>query len=415
MLDISFIRENPDLIKKNCKNRGIKVDLDKFLSLDKKRVELIQKVDSLRSKKNKAKSKPTTAEMVALKKNKTEEEKLVKELVKVETEYKEILFSIPNLTHPDTPIGKDESENKEIRKSGQPKKLDFGAKDHLELGEELNLIDFDAGVKVTGNKFYFLKNEAVLLEQALLLYGIEVAKKHGFKLVATPDLAKTEIVNNMGYQPRGPEAQIYNIEGHDLSLVGTAEITLGGLHLNETIEEKDLPLLYAGISHSFRTEAGAYGKHSKGLYRVHQFTKLELFVYCLPADSDKWHEKILKVEEEIFEGLEVPFRVVEMCSGDLGAVAYRKYDLEAWMPGRGEYGEITSTSNCTDYQARNLNIKYRGKDGQTGFLHMLNGTGIAISRALIAILENHQDKDGSVAVPRVLRKWVGQDKIKRRK
>jgi seryl-tRNA synthetase len=414
MLDIKIIRDNPEEIKNNCKNRNVKCDVDRLLELDKKRSELIQEVDSLRNKKNSPKGKPSAEELKELKSIKEKEDKAANELEKVEEEYKNLLFQIPNITHPDTPIGKDDTENVTISTTGNPPKFDFEPKDHVEIGEGLDVIDFDAGSKVTGAKFYFLKNEGVLLEQALVQYGLEIMQKEGFTLIMTPDLAKTEIVNSMGYQPRGPEAQIYNVEDSDLSLVGTAEITLGGQHGNEIIDEKDLPICYAGLSHCFRTEAGAYGRHSKGLYRVHQFTKLEMFVFCKPEESNKWHQKLVKIEEEIFKGLGIPFRTVDICTGDLGAVAYRKYDLEGWMPGRGDYGEITSTSNCTDYQARNLQIRYRKKDGSIDYLHMLNGTGIAISRALIVLLENYQQADGSILVPKVLQKWVGKDKITRK-
>lgn len=413
MLDIKYIRENVKEVKENIKNRGLKVDVDKLLDLDKKRLELLSEVETLRSKKNKPSGKPTATELAELKKIKETEDKLSHELDAVESEYKSLLFAVPNLTHPDSPVGKDDSENVEIRKSGKIPSFKFKPLDHAELGEKLNIIDFEAGSKVTGAKFYFLKDEAVLLEQALLNYGLEILQKEGFSLVATPDLAKTEIVNNMGYQPRGPEAQIYNIEDGDLSLIGTAEITLGGLYAGEIIDEKSLPITLAGLSHCFRTEAGAYGRHSKGLYRVHQFSKLEMFVFCKPEDSEKWHEKLVRLEEKIFTGLEIPYRVVDICTGDMGAVAYRKYDLEAWMPGRDAYGEVTSTSNCTDYQARNLGIKYRRGDGSTEYLHMLNGTGVAISRALIAVLENNQQADGSILVPKVLQKWVGKKVIKK--
>lgn len=412
MLDIRYIRENVKGIKENIKNRGLKVDIDKLLELDKKRLTLLAEVESLRNAKNKPAGKPSAAELTKLKEVKTKEDKLSTELDKIENEYKSILFTVPNITHPDTPLGKDDSENVEIRKSGKIPKFSFEPLDHAEIGEKLGIIDFEAGSKVTGAKFYFLKNGAVLLEQALINYGLELLEKEGFDLVATPDLAKTEIVNNMGYQPRGPEAQIYNVEDADLSLVGTAEITLGGLYAGEIIDEKKLPITLAGISHCFRTEAGAYGRHSKGLYRVHQFSKLEMFVFCKPEDSDSWHEKLVKLEEKIFSGLEIPYRVVDICTGDMGAVAYRKYDLEAWMPGRGGYGEVTSTSNCTDYQARNLGIKYRLADGTTEYLHMLNGTGIAVSRALIALIENNQQADGSIVVPKALQKWVGKKVIK---
>jgi seryl-tRNA synthetase len=413
MLDIKYIRENVEEVRQNCKNRGLKVDIDKLLELDKKRLTLLGEVEKLRSEKNKPSGKPTPAELTKLKATKSKEEKLSAELDHIESEYKSLLFAIPNTTHPDSPIGKDDSENVEIRKSGKIPKFNFTPLDHAELGEKLDIIDFEAGSKVTGAKFYFLKDEAVLLEQALLNYGLELLSKEGFTLVATPDLAKTELVNNMGYQPRGPEAQIYNIEGGDLSLVGTAEITLGGLYAGDTIDESKLPITMAGISHCFRTEAGAYGRHSKGLYRVHQFSKLEMFVYCTPEESDAWHEKLVKLEEKIFKGLDLPYRVVDICTGDMGAVAHRKYDLEAWMPGRDGYGEVTSTSNCTDYQARNLGIKYKDKEGKTAYVHMLNGTGIAISRAMIAILENNQQADGSVLVPKALQKWVGKKVIRR--
>lgn len=413
MLDIKYIREHIQEVKDNIKNRGLKVDVDKLLELDKKRLNLLSEVEGLRSAKNKPSGKPTAAELVELKKVKDKEDKLSTELNKVESEYKSLLFAVPNMTHPNSPIGKDDSENVEVRKAGKLPKFTFKPLDHVELGEKLGIIDFEAGSKVTGAKFYFLKDEAVLLEQALINYGLDLMQKEGFTLVATPDLAKTEIVNNMGYQPRGPEAQIYNIEGGDLSLIGTAEITLGGLYAGEIVDEKELPITLAGLSHCFRTEAGAYGRHSKGLYRVHQFSKLEMFVFCKPEDSDKWHEKLVKIEEKIFAGLGIPYRVVDICTGDMGAVAYRKYDLEGWMPGRDSYGEITSTSNCTDYQARNLGIKYRKTDGSTEYLHMLNGTGIAISRALIVLLENYQQTDGSITIPKALQKYIGMSVIKR--
>jgi seryl-tRNA synthetase len=411
MIDIKYIREHAEEVKENCKNRNVKCDVDKLLDLDKKRGELTTKVNELRQKKNSFKGKPSAAELKELTKVKENEEKLSKDLDKISAEYMDLLFAIPNLTSKETPLGKDDTENVEIRRFGEPKKFDFKVKDHVELGKELGILDFDAGAKVTGNKFYFLMKEGVLLEQALVNYALGIIQKHGFQLVITPDLAKTEIVNNMGYQPRGPEAQIYNIENNDLSLIGTAEITLGGLHADQILPTSELPILYGGLSHCFRTEAGAYGRHSKGLYRVHQFTKVEMFAFTTPEESEKWHEKIVQIEEELFRGLEIPIRTVEICTGDLGAVAYRKNDLEAWMPGRDDWGEVTSASNCTDYQSRNLNIKYRDDNGNTNFVHTLNGTGIAISRALIAILENFQQKDGSIIVPKVLRQYVGKDVI----
>jgi seryl-tRNA synthetase len=298
-----------------------------------------------------------------------------------------------------------------VRKWGEPKKIDFTAKDHLELGKSLGILDFDAGAKVAGSQYYFWYKEGALLELALVQYAMELLIKEGFLAVITPDLAKSRFYLGTGYLPKGEEAQTYEIQGEDLGLIATAEVTLAGRHADETIAEDKLPLKYIGYSHCFRREAGAYGKYSKGLYRVHQFTKAEMFIYCRPEDSEKYHQEILEMEEKIYQGLGLPYRVVEMCTGDLGAMAARKFDLEAWMPGRAEYGEVTSTSNCTDYQARNLNIKLRRKNGETEYVHMLNGTAIATSRTPLAILENYQQKDGSVIIPEVLRKWVGKDKI----
>jgi len=410
MLDIKYIRENVKEVKENIKARGLSVDVDRLLALDKER-KIISERDALNSELNSS-SKPSATVIEHLRNVKAKRAQTEERLREIEAEYSSLLFAIPNKTHKDTPPGKTDEDNVTIRKVGKPPEFKFIPLDHVELGKRLNLIDFDAGSKVTGSQFYFLKNEAVLLEQALINYVLEILRAEGFTLVATPDLAKTEIVENMGYQPRGPEAQIYNIQNTDMSLIGTAEIPLGGLYANARIDEKNLPIQLAGVSHCFRTEAGAYGRHSKGLYRVHQFSKVEMFVFCKPEESDAWHQKIVAFEEKIFQGLEIPYRVVDICTGDMGAVAYRKYDLEAWMPGRESYGEVTSASNCTDYQARNLNIKFRREGNKVSYVHMLNGTGIAISRALIAILENNQQADGSILVPKVLEKWVGKKVIK---
>ena len=283
----------------------------------------------------------------------------------------------------------------------------------MELGQALDIIDFEAGTKVSGVKFYYLKKKAVLLEQALITYGFNILMEMGFIPLSTPDIAKEEILKGIGFNPRGDESNVYAIEDTDTCLVATAEITLGGYHADEILTKEKLPIKYAGISHCFRKEAGAAGQFSKGLYRVHQFNKLEMFIFCLPEDGEKYHQLLREVEEKIFEGLGIPFRVVEICTGDLGAPAYRKWDLEAWMPGRngGEWGEITSASNCTDFQARRLNIRYKDVDGKNKFVYTLNGTAIAISRALIAILENYQMEDGSIKVPDVLVPICGFDKI----
>jgi seryl-tRNA synthetase len=322
---------------------------------------------------------------------------------------------IPNLTHPDSPIGKDESANREIRRVGEAPRFTFKAKDHVAIGEALGLLDFDSATKVTGSNFYFLKNEAVLLELALCRFALEKIRREGFAVYETPDLARMRVLEGCGFNPRGEETQIYRVEGFDLGLIATAEITLGGLLMDDILPAARLPLKVGGISHCFRVEAGAYGRASRGLYRVHQFTKVEMFAFTRPEESDAMHLEILRIEEEIFQALGIPYRVVDICTGDLGGPAYRKFDLEAWMPGRGEggqWGEVTSTSNCTDYQARRLGIRFRRAAGQKPELvHTLNGTAIAMPRAIIAILENFQQSDGSVVVPEALRPLVGFERI----
>ena len=331
----------------------------------------------------------------------------------IEAKLDEAARQIPNMAHPEAPVGSLDTENLEVKRVGTPREFSFQPKDHVQLGQDLDIIDFDAGTKVSGPKFYFLKNEAVFLEQALIMYAMNILRKHGFTPFITPDIAREEILQGIGFNPRGNESNVYSLEGENSCLVATAEITLGGYHSNEILAKEKLPLFYCGLSHCFRREAGAAGQFSKGLYRVHQFSKVEMFVYSLPEDSDKIHAKLREIEEEIFVGLGIPFRVVDTCTGDLGAPAYRKWDLEAWMPGRngGEWGEVTSTSNCTDFQARRLNVKYKDDDGKNKFVHMLNGTAIALSRAMVAILENYQNEDGTVSIPEVLVPLCGFDKI----
>lgn len=413
MLDINFIRENAEAVKDNCLNRNMNCDVDGLLILDGKRRELMQKIESLNSEKNKLNEKiknsgeSERAEIIEKGKSVKEDlEKIEPEFKKTENEFRNLLLRIPNMTHPDSPLGKDDSENKEIEKYGEPPKFDFEPKGHEELMKELDLADFDRAAKVTGSKFYYLKNEGALLEFALIQFAMDKLVSKGFVPFITPDLAKDNVLEGIGYNPRGEETQIYSIENSDLNLVGTAEITMGGYHMNEIIPEEKLPLKYAAFSHCYRTEAGAYGKHSAGLYRVHQFSKVEMFAYALPEDSGKIHQELKDIEVEIFKDLGVPFRVVDICTGDLGGPAYRKYDLEAWMTSRGDYGEVTSTSDTTTYQSRRLNIKVERKNGKKEYLHLLNGTAIAISRALIAIIENYQQKDGSVIVPEALRKYM---------
>ena len=375
------------------------------------------KIDELKAEKNRLNDemKKGGKKDEIIEKGKIIKEKLEKfepGLNEVSKEFQILLLQVPNMTHPDSPIGKDDSENKEIERYGEPPKFDFEPKGHEELMRNLDLIDFERAAKVSGAKFYYLKNEGALLELALINFVFEKLLKKGFIPFITPDLARDKVLEGIGFNPRGPETQVYSIENTDLSLIGTAEITMGGYHMDEIIPEEKLPLKYAALSHCFRTEAGAYGKHSSGLYRVHQFTKVEMFAYTLPEDSEKIHEELKDIEKDIFNDLGIPFRVVDICTGDLGGPAYRKYDLEAWMTSRNGWGEVTSTSDTTTYQSRRLNIKVERKDGTKEFLHMLNGTAIAVSRALIAIIENYQQKDGSIKIPKVLQKYTGFKTIK---
>jgi len=419
MLDIKFIRENVDKVKKGVADKNFDASLvDKVLELDEKRRSLMGEVQTQQAKRNDIAEKMKKAsddERPAL----IEDGKRVKEwlgtnepeLEKVEQEYLEVLNQIPNLPADDVKVGKDDSENEELKKWGTLPSFDFQPKDHLELGNNLGILDFESGSKVSGSQFYYLYGDGAMLELALIQYAFEVLSQEGFLPVITPDLAKSRYYLGTGYAPRGDEAQTYTIEDEDLGLIATAEVTLAGKHADEVIHEKDLPIKYIGYSHCFRKEAGAYGKYSKGMYRVHQFTKAEMFVFCTPEESDAMHDYLLSMEEKIYQNLGIPYRVLKQCTGDLGAMAARKYDIEAWMPGRNDYGEITSTSNCTDYQARNLNIKYRTREGKNEYIHMLNGTAIVTSRVPIAILENFQQADGSVVIPEVLRKWMGKDTI----
>ena len=419
MLDLRYVRENPEAVAENCRNRGIVADIDLVVKLADRRSGLIQELNELKHQQNQlAKSvggerdperrKYLIAESRRMKEAIPERET---ELQMVERRLREEMLKIPNMTHPDSPIGKDDTENVELKRVGEIPTFDFEPRDHVELGEALGIIDFEAGTKVAGSKFYFLRADAVLLELGLVRYALDMLIERGYEPTITPDLARDEALVGTGFIPRGPETQIYSIEGSDLSLVATAEITLAGSLAGDILNEERLPVRLAGLSHCFRTEAGSHGRASRGLYRVHQFTKVEMFGFTTPEQSDAMHEEMLGIEEEIFQGLGIPYRVVDICTGDLGGAAYRKYDLEAWMPGRDAYGEITSTSNTTDYQARRLQIRYRKDGGRPQLLHTLNGTAVAVSRALIPILENYQQEDGSIIVPEALVPYIGKSAI----
>lgn len=423
MLDRKFVLDNVDLVQENCRLRGADADVAKVATLEKARRQKQQETEDFNRRANetskligKASAEERPQIIEEGRKLREEKDAAHKEVDRLDAEIIDLLRLIPNLTHPEAPVGADDQANLEIRRGQtEPRKFDFKVLDHVDLGEKLDLIDFESGAQVAGAGFYFLKNEAVLLELALQRYVLEILMKEGFTPTITPDLARTEIMHGVGFIPRGPETQIYSVENTDLNLVATAEITLGGMNAGKVLEAEDLPKLYCGVSHCYRTEAGSAGRASRGLYRVHQFTKVEMFAFTLPDQSDATLDKFCDLECKIFDGLGIPYRVVDTATGDLGGPAYRKFDLEAWMPGRGEageWGEVTSTSNCTDYQARRLNIRYRTKGEKgTHFAHTLNGTAIAISRGIIAVLENYQQADGSIDIPPALRPFMGVDRI----
>jgi seryl-tRNA synthetase len=437
MLDAAFVRDHLELVKTNCKNRQAPhAEVDRVVALDDRRKRLIGETQAIQQQandlskqipqqKDPARKQELIAEGKALRERKSIMEGEVKQ---VEVDLHAALLTIPNMTHPDAPVGATPADNKVVRRWGEPRQFDFAPKDHVAIAEALDLVDFEAGAAVTGQKFYFLKNEAVLLELALVQFAMHKLVARGYVPVITPDLARVEVLEGIGFMPRDPNPetrQVYTIADTDLCLIATAEITLGGMLRDKILDEAKLPQKYVGLSHCFRTEAGAPGRDTKGLYRVHQFTKVEMFGFCTPEQSEALHQEILAIEEEIFQGLGLAYHVLDTCTGDLGGPAYRKYDLEAWMPCRGEidpatkrpkgdYGEVTSTSNCTDFQARRLGIRYKSA-GQKGtrFVHTLNGTAVAVTRALVAIMENYQQEDGTVVIPEVLRPWVGKDIIKR--
>lgn len=421
MLDIKYILEHTETIRENIKKRNVQADLNGVLNLYTTRKAQMLMLEQKRAESNQiAKTIPTlkNEEKTALIQ---QGRALNQEITLLETElraiddaYHEAMLTIPNQLADDTPLGETDAENLVLRTCGTPREFDFVAKDHVEIGKALDLIDFDSGAKVTGAKFYFLKNAAVMLELALKLFAMKTAASFGYTTLITPDLAKKSVLLGTGFSPRGEESNIYNLEDMDLSLIATAEITVGGIHADEILEEAQLPIKYVAESHCFRREAGSGGRESKGLYRVHQFSKIELFQITTPDDGEAAHQEILAIEESIYQQLGLPYRVVRICAGDLGAAAFKKYDIEAWMPGRDseeKYGEVTSASNCGDFQSRRLNIRYRTNENKKIYPYTLNGTAIALSRTLMAILENYQQKDGSVIVPEVLRPYVGFDVI----
>lgn len=423
MLDPRSLQERRAEILESCRRRRVAVDLEGAIACQEQLAALQTELNEAGRLRNehqesgKRKLSPEERETHTAEGRRLKDEmaRLEREVEAARRALEAALAGIPNFVHPDVPEG-GEDDGRELRRVGALPRFDFAPRDHVAVAEGLDGIDFAGGARVAGQKWYFLKNDLVLLELALQRYALDVLLEDGFTPFVTPDVARPEIVDGLGYSPRGPETQIYSLANADLCLVGTAEITLGGLQADSVLEEEALPLKYAGLSHCFRTEAGSHGRESKGLYRVHQFTKVEMFAFTRPEESEAMHVHLLALEERIFQGLELPYRVVDIAAADLGAPAYRKFDLEAWMPGRGEggaFGEVTSTSNCTDYQSRRLRVRFRRKGGKrTEHVHMLNGTAVANSRAIVALLENHQRADGTVAVPKALRPYVGRDELR---
>jgi len=406
MININDLRDNVEKFKKGVEAKQLDSALiDDVLKLDGERRKLLGEIEKLRADRN------VYAKEQNIEKGKETKIKLQKvepELTKIEKEYKEKLFQIPNLPADDVKTGKDESENEIVREWGDKKKSPN--RDYLELGEELDIVDIKRAAKVSGSRFGYLKGDAVLLEMALVQFAMEFLVKEGFTPIIPPSLIKKESMRGMGYLEHGGEEDMYVLDKDDLVLVGTSEQSIGPMHMNEVLSGKDLPKRYVSFSPCFRREAGSYGKDTKGILRVHQFDKVEMFSFAKPENSEDEHEYLLSLEEKLFQALEIPYQVVKMCSGDLGAPATKKYDLEAWMPGQGKHREVTSTSNATDFQARRLNIKYQD-GGEKKHVHTLNGTAFAIGRTIIAIIENYQQEDGSIIVPEVLQKWVGKKKI----
>ena len=422
MLDIKFVRENSEKVQKSAKDKGFEVDIKHILEIDSKFRELSLKVQTLREERNKAArlqspfaqasgGQAKAQDIDAGKRLKTELEKDENALKAVEEELNNWLLKIPNPAKPDVKTGKDENDNEVVRKNGESKKFDFSPRDHLDIGQALDIIDVERASKVSGSRFAYLKNEGVLLEFALVQFALDTLTKEGFIPVVPPVLVKTDVMRGLGYMENGGDEDMFHIEKDGFTLVGTAEHSIVPMHMDETFTAKDLPKRYVGFSTAFRREAGSYGKDTKGILRVHQFDKVEMVSFVTEGKDDEEQEYLLGLEEKLFQALQIPYQVIKMCTGDLGFPAARKFDIEAWMPGQDKYREVTSVSTIGEFQSRRLNIKYQEGD-QKKFVNILNGTGYAIGRTIIAILENYQEKDGSVKVPEVLRKYVGKSLIK---
>lgn len=420
MLDPKLLRDNPDKIRSMLEARAVKFPLDELISLDKDRRELIVKTDEFRKKRNEV-------SLEISKKKKTGEDasglidqmqtvsdslkKLEDEQLKTEDKFAKLSLTLPNMLHESVPIGKDETANKEIKKWGSIPTFDFEIKDHIDLTQSLDLVDLERAAKVSGARFYYLKNQLVRLNQALLQFALDFLAEKNYTPIQTPFLINRSAMEG-AIIAQDFEEVIYKIEGEDLYLIGTSEHAVASMHSDEIIDGKKLPLRYAGVSTCFRKEAGAHGRDQKGIFRVHQFEKVEQFVFTRPEDSWHEHERMLAITEEFYQKIEIPYRIMLLSSGDLGKVSAKTYDLEAWMAGQKSYREIVSCSNCLDFQARRLKIRFRDKTNeQPQYLHSLNSTLVATTRTMVAIIENFQTKDGHITVPKVLQKYVGSSLI----
>ncbi|MBU3964603.1 serine--tRNA ligase [Patescibacteria group bacterium] len=412
MIDIKLLRENPELIKQALGKRGVDIDIEKILGLEKERRVILQEVEQLRSQRNEIssqKGKPDDLDKARKIKEglKTKED----QLKIIETGFEALYALIPNIPLDDVPVGKNQEDKKVIKEWGKVPKFNFEPKDHLEIGKALDLIDTERAAKISGARFGILKNEAVLLEFALIRLAMDTLLKEGFIPVVPPTLLRPEMMKAMGYiDTEEDRAERYFLEKDNLYLAGTAEQMLGSMHQGEVFDKNELPKRYIGFSSCFREEAGSYGKDTKGIFRVHQFDKIEMFSFTKPDDSQLEHQFFISLEEKLMQKLELPYRLVHLCTADMARPSASTYDIEAWIPSQKKYRELMSSSNCTDFQARRLGIRYKESD-KTGFVHTLNATGFAIGRTIIAILENYQQKDGSVVIPKALRKYMGKKYI----
>ena len=419
MLDPKLIKEKPEIIRNMLKSRAVEFDLDGLIESDQKRREFIIKTDELRKKKNqiaitisekKKAGEDASSIFIEMKNISNELTKLESQQEDIEKKYLKLASTIPNLIHESVPIGIDDSVNKEIKKWGNIPKFDFKIKDHIDISEDLNLVDLERAAKVAGARFYYLKNDLVRLNQALINFGLDFLAEKGYSLVQPPYMINRESMEGAVIAEDFEEV-IYKIQEEDLYMIGTSEHAMAAMHSKEIIEGKDIPMKYAGVSPCFRKEAGAHGRDQKGIFRVHQFDKIEQFIFSRPEDSWKEHEKMLAVAEEFYQKLEIPYRVMLLSTGDIGKISAKTYDIEAWMAGQNAYREIVSCSNCLEYQARRLKIRFRDKTNEdTQYVHTLNSTLIATTRVLVAIMENFQTKDGHIRIPQVLQRYMGNQK-----